>query len=90
MAPLIILILIGVTVQTTSNYLKKTTSSSNRILARSVLLGLVTYWVHGILNYFLDTEKASVPYWGYIAILVALQIFHLQQEESTLQTPNAK
>ena len=73
--PVLVLLLIGVTVQTTANYLKRTRNAANRILARGALLGLVTYWIHGLLNFFLDTEKASVPYWGFIAILVALQIF---------------
>jgi putative inorganic carbon (HCO3(-)) transporter len=42
----------------------------------AVLLGLVTYMVHGGLNNFLDTDKASVPFWGFIAILVAADIYH--------------
>jgi putative inorganic carbon (HCO3(-)) transporter len=42
----------------------------------AVLLGLITYIVHGGLNNFLDTDKASVPFWGFIAILVAADIYH--------------
>jgi hypothetical protein len=60
--------------------MRRTKNLSNKYLARAVLLGLVTYWVHGVLNYFLDTEKASVPYWGFIGILVALQ---LNEEEKS-------
>jgi O-antigen ligase len=47
-----------------------------RLAAKGLVLGLVTYWVHGTLNNFLDTEKASVPYWGFIAAIVALDIYH--------------
>ena len=75
MGPLIVVAIIIVVTQTTSSYMKRTRNHRNKILARGVLLGLVTYWVHGVLNFFLDTEKASVPYWGFIAILVALQIY---------------
>jgi hypothetical protein len=39
-------------------------------------MGLITYWIHGGLNYFLDTEKAAVPFWGFIAALVALEIYY--------------
>lgn len=46
----------------------------NFVLA--ILLGLVTYFVHGMLNNFLDTDKASVPFWGFIAILVAIDIYY--------------
>lgn len=44
----------------------------------SIVLGLVTYYLHGIMNNFLDTDKASVPVWGMMSILVAIQIYHLK------------
>jgi O-antigen ligase len=40
----------------------------------AVVLGLVTYLIHGLLNNFLDTDKASVPFWGFAAMLVAADI----------------
>ncbi|MBL7922825.1 MAG: O-antigen ligase family protein [Bacteroidia bacterium] len=85
MAPLIFIALIVAVSQSTSNYLKRSRNKSNKMLARGVLLGLVTYWVHGVLNYFLDTEKASVPFWGFIAILVALQIFEEEDTETATE-----
>jgi hypothetical protein len=44
-----------------------------------VILGLITYYIHGILNNFLDTDKASAPFWGYTAIIVALDIYFCRQ-----------
>lgn len=41
-----------------------------------IMLGLSTYFIHGVLNNFLDTDKASVPVWGFIAMLVALDVYH--------------
>ncbi len=46
-----------------------------RIISLSVLLGLITYYIHGILNNFLDTDKISALVWGFTAILVALDIY---------------
>jgi O-antigen ligase len=40
----------------------------------AVLLGLVTYLIHGTLNNFLDTDKASVPFWAFAAMIVAADI----------------
>lgn len=40
----------------------------------AVFLGLVTYLIHGTLNNFLDTDKASVPFWAFAAMLVAADI----------------
>ncbi len=53
-------------------------TSKNRemkIISLSILLGLITYYIHGILNNFLDTDKASVLVWGFTAILVAFDIY---------------
>ncbi len=47
---------------------------SVKIIVLSVLLGLVTYYVHGILNNFLDTDKLSALFWGFTAIIVAFDI----------------
>ncbi|NOX85479.1 MAG: O-antigen ligase family protein [Chlorobi bacterium] len=47
-----------------------------KFLSLMVTLGLVTYFVHGFLNNFLDTDKLSVPFWGFIAVIVALDVYH--------------
>ena len=47
-----------------------------RITLLAATLGLVTYFTHGILNNFLDTDKAAVPFWGMIAIIVAIDLYH--------------
>lgn len=46
-----------------------------------VLLGFITYIVHGALNNFLDTDKASVPFWGFVAMLVAIDVYHKNKDE---------
>lgn len=43
-----------------------------------IVLGLVTYYLHGVLNNYLDTDKASIPIWGMMSILVAVQIYHIK------------
>ena len=47
---------------------------SEKILLISVLLGLITYFTHGLLNNFLDTDKASALFWAYIALIVVMDI----------------
>lgn len=41
-----------------------------------IVMGLVTYYLHGVLNNFLDTDKASVPIWGMMSMLVAIKLYH--------------
>jgi O-antigen ligase len=51
----------------------------------AVILGLVTYFLHGVLNNFLDTDKASVAFWGFLAILVIVERYHLDEKEKSSQ-----
>ena len=53
-----------------------------RNLAMGVFLGLMTYFVHGVLNNYLDTDKASALFWGYFALLLVWNITGDSKEES--------
>ncbi|MFH2143101.1 MAG: O-antigen ligase family protein, partial [Bacteroidota bacterium] len=52
-----------------------------RILVIAIIVGLTTYFLHGFLNNFLDTDKASIPIWGFTAILVALDVYYSNNDE---------
>jgi putative inorganic carbon (HCO3(-)) transporter len=56
-----------------------------RLLSLMIMLGLITYYVHGLMNNFLDTDKASVPFWGFTAILVAMDLYHSGKKEADSQ-----
>jgi O-antigen ligase len=58
----------------------------HRVIIISAFLGLLTYFVHGTLNNYLDTDKASVPFWGFIGILVAMDLFHVKKKENTISS----
>ena len=40
----------------------------------STFLGLVTYYAHGFMNNFLDTDKAAVPFWAFTAMIVWIDL----------------
>ena len=42
--------------------------------ALAILTGVVTYVVHGIMNSFLDSDKIAALWWGFIAILTAMDL----------------
>ncbi|MDG1036391.1 MAG: O-antigen ligase [Crocinitomicaceae bacterium] len=44
-----------------------------RTLLLAMIMSLATYFVHGILNNYLDTDKAAVPIWTIAAIFIALE-----------------
>lgn len=44
-----------------------------RTFILAMIMSLVTYFVHGVLNNYLDTDKASVPIWTFCAIFIVLE-----------------
>lgn len=46
-----------------------------RSMMLAIYLGIFTYFVHGSLNNFLDTDKAAIPFWGFAAMLVACDLY---------------
>jgi O-antigen ligase len=48
------------------------TDKKERWLMIALLSGLFTYFIHGFLNNFLDTDKLSAPFWLSIAAIVVL------------------
>jgi len=48
--------------------------SELRAIVFWVTLAFSTYIINGTLNNFLDTDKASVPFWSFIAIMVCIDL----------------
>lgn len=62
----------------------RTNDKRLKTLLMSSLLGLITYFIHGVMNNFLDTDKLSVPFWGFTAAIVAIDIYTRRQEKEAL------
>ena len=72
-----LLTFLGIIFTTIYTALKVYNNSKNkeiRMLAICIILSLITYYLHGFLNNFLDTDKASVVFWGFTAIIAVLDI----------------
>ncbi|MEN8224893.1 MAG: O-antigen ligase family protein [Bacteroidota bacterium] len=61
---------------------KRAESKEIKFISLLILLGLMSYFAHGLLNNFLDSDKASIPFWGFIGILVSLDLFHTRKKNS--------
>jgi hypothetical protein len=68
--------IVGSTVYTGIRVYNTSKRRSVRIFSLAVLVGLVSYYLHGMLNNFLDTDKISVLFWGFTGMLVAMDIYH--------------
>lgn len=75
-----VLLVVIATFFTASRIIFSKAKKSIRWLTMLIILSLITYWFHGLLNNFLDTDKAAVPYWAFIAALVAIDIYHVPRD----------
>jgi len=71
-----ILMVIGTTFYTGIRVYLTSKKRSIRIFSLAVLTGLSSYYLHGVLNNFLDTDKISALFWAYTAMLVAMDVYH--------------
>jgi putative inorganic carbon (HCO3(-)) transporter len=76
------ILIIGLTFRTGIRVYFRSKNKQVKVLALSVLLALMTYYIHGIMNNFLDSDKASALFWGFTAILVALDLKYIKPVDS--------
>jgi O-antigen ligase len=55
---------------------KRMDSEHHKVLLAGAFMGLITYFTHGVLNNYLDQDKAAVPFYGLLAMVVAMDLFH--------------
>jgi len=53
-----------------------------KFFAASILTGMVTYLVHGLLNSYSEQDKIAVIFWGSFAIITALDLYHHQKKQN--------
>lgn len=71
---LLMILLVGYICYTAVTLYIRMPEGEMRTMVLVMFLGLVTYFAHGILNNYLDTDKATVPVWGFTAVIVMLDL----------------
>lgn len=61
----------------------KVDSETDRRTIMGIILALISYFMHGVLNNYLDAEKCAVPIWIGISMLMAIGVNH----KKALNTP---
>ena len=62
----------------------KTKDKTLRLLTLAATLALISYYIHGTMNNFLDTDKLSLPFWGAFAIITVISITRKQEEKNSI------
>jgi O-antigen ligase len=67
-----VLLLFGISLYYGITTYIKSKDKTVKIIVLCATIALITYYIHGILNNFLDTDKLALPFWAsYAAILIA-------------------
>ena len=73
-----VLLVVAIFLTTFATGVRVYRTAKDPAVARTALaftLSLLTYYVHGVFNNFLDTDKLSVPFWAFTAVVVALDLY---------------
>ncbi len=55
-----------------------------RNTAAAIILGLITYYIHGTINDYLDTDKGAIPVFTFLAILTVLDLHYNKRDKEAL------
>ncbi len=62
-------------------------TSENRkvkLTTLAILLGMITYFIHGLMNNYSETDKIAVLFWGGFGMLTAIDVYHNKKKLNAL------
>lgn len=83
---LLMILLVGWISYTAITLYLRMPPGESRMIVMVTFLGLVTYFTHGILNNYLDTDKATVPVWGFTALIVMFDLKYPKIKKKSVST----
>jgi O-antigen ligase len=52
-----------------------------RIISLAATLALISYYFHGLMNNFLDTDKLSLPFWATVAVILMVDVVRAEESK---------
>lgn len=77
---LLVVVLVVVTVYCGLTTYKRCKNKKVKVLVLGATLAFISYFVHGFLNNFMDTDKLAVPVWSLAALIAAIDVFYADKE----------
>ena len=78
---LLVVALVVVTVYCGLTTYKRCKNKKAKVLVLGSTLAFISYFVHGFLNNFMDTDKLAVPVWSLAALITAIDVFYADKDE---------
>lgn len=73
---ILVVVLVIVSVYQGLKTYKKAKNKKAKLLVLGATLAIISYFTHGVLNNFLDTDKLAIPIWSCLAIITVIDIYH--------------
>ena len=73
---LLVVVLVVVTIYCGLTTYKRCKNKKAKVLVLGATLAFISYFVHGTLNNFLDTDKLAVPVWSLAALIAAIDVYY--------------
>jgi O-antigen ligase len=80
---LLVLLFVITVVYTGLKAYHKAKNKKAKVLVLGATLAFFSYFVHGFLNNFLDTDKLAVPIWSCAALIAVIDLYYSEQDEFT-------
>ena len=77
---ILVLILVIVTVYHGMKAYKRCKNRQAKTLVLGATLAFISYFVHGLLTNFMDTDKLAVPVWSLAALIAAIDVYYADKE----------
>ena len=78
---LLVLTLVIVTVYCGLKTYSRSKNKKAKVLVLGTTLAFISYFVHGFLNNFLDTDKLAIPVWSLAALIAAIDVYYADKED---------
>ncbi len=78
---LLVLALVIVTIYSGLKAYGRCKNKKAKVLVLGATLAFISYFVHGFLNNFLDTDKLAIPVWSLAALIAAIDVYYADKEE---------
>ena len=60
---------------------KRCKNKKAKIMVLGTTLAFFSYFIHGVLNNFLDTDKLAVPVWSCAALIAAIDVYYADKDK---------
>ena len=77
---LLVLTLVIVTVYCGLRTYKRCKNRQVKTLVLGATLAFISYFVHGFLNNFMDTDKLAIPVWSLASVIAAIDVYYADKE----------